>query len=267
MIPEVGIYRGHLRHRRFQPVPHEFTYSLFMVLLDIDRIPATMASTPWTAYNRFHWASYDELDHFGDPQTPLRERIMQDARAHGIDLPDGPIFLLTHLRYLGYCFNPISFYYCHDRNGSLHSVLAEVNSTFGERRNYWLSQSNRTTPGKALRHQCKKDMHVSPFMHMNVDYEFILTAPAETLVAHMNTLDRSTEHGAEQPYFDATLTLTREPWTSWNLCRALTRHPWMTAKVITAIHWQALRLLLKRVPVFTHPDRIRTVTQEVTKHT
>jgi DUF1365 family protein len=83
------------------------------------------------------------------PGSPLRERVAQDARAHGIPLPDGPIFLLTHLRYLGYCFNPISFYFCYDRSGRLDTILAEVNSTFGESRNYWLWPQNRQ-PGERL---------------------------------------------------------------------------------------------------------------------
>ncbi len=145
MIPDPGLYTGTLRHRRFRPRKHEFTYKLFMAWLDIDRIPELMAQSPWTSYNRFNWASFAERDHFGDPRLPLRERVAQDARIHGVPLPDGPIFLLTHLRYLGYCFNPISFYFCYDRSGRLDTILAEVNSTFGESRNYWLWPKNQQT--------------------------------------------------------------------------------------------------------------------------
>lgn len=261
-IPAPGLYIGWLRHRRFRPRGHEFTYKLFMAWLDIDRIPELMAQTPWTSYNRFHWASFYERDHFGDPAVPLRERLAQDARAHGIDLPDGPIFLLTHLRYLGYCFNPISFYFCYDRTGRVEAILAEVNSTFGESRNYWLSHKNRQPSAKALYYRCAKTMHVSPFMDMNLDYEFVLTEPGEKLVAHMNTFEPATA----KPFFDATLVLEGEPWTTRNLGRILLRHPWMTAKVIVTIHWQALWLFLKRVPVFTHPARVRPEIQEATKH-
>ena len=106
MIPSPGLYTGTLRHRRFQPRKHEFRYGLFMAWLDIDRIPELMAQSPWTSYNRFNWASFEQRDHFGDPNLTLRHRVSQDALAHGITLPDGPIYLLTHLRYLGYCFNP-----------------------------------------------------------------------------------------------------------------------------------------------------------------
>ncbi len=261
MIPESGLYAGTLRHRRFRPRPHDFTYKLFMAWLDIDRIPELMARSPWTSCNRFNWASFEDRDHFGDPRLSLRERVAQDARAHGVPLPDGPIFLLTHLRYLGYCFNPISFYFCYDGNGFLDTVLAEVNSTFGESRNYWLWPRNRQPSANALHYRCPKTMHVSPFMDMNLDYEFVLTEPGDKLVAHMNTI----ELDSTKPFFDATLALERQPWTSRNVLRLLARHPWMTAKVIGAIHWQALRLYLKKVPVFTHPARMRPPVEEATK--
>ena len=266
MIPEAGLYIGTLRHRRFRPRKHEFAYRLFMAFLDIDRIPELMAQTPWTSYNRFNWASFEERDHLGDPQLSLRERVEQDARAHGIPLPAGPIFLLTHLRYLGYYFNPISFYFCYDRSGRLDTVLAEVCSTFGENRNYWLSSQNRQPSANALRYRCPKTMHVSPFMDMNLDYDFVLTEPGDQFVAHMNTIANRPDQSS-QPLFDATLTLERQPWTSRTLRGMLLRHPWMSAKVIVAIHWQALRLYLKKVPVFTHPARVRPTVQEATKRT
>lgn len=221
-----------------------------MPLVDIDRIDEQMRVSPFTSVNRFNWATFDDRDHLGDPKTPLRDRVRRDAEAHGLTLPDGPIYLLTHLRYLGYNFNPISFYYCFDRAGQLGTVLAEVHNTFGETRTYWLAAPQASA--KTFRHRTPKTMHVSPFMPMDVDYEFVVTPPAASLVAHMNTFHR---HGAdERPYFDATLTLERRPWTSRELHRALARHPWMTAKVIGGIHWEALRLWLKGVPYHPHPD-------------
>ena len=248
MIPEAAIYTGTLRHRRFRPASHEFRYSLFMALLDIDWIPETMALSPFSSYNRFNWASFCERDHLGDPSLSLRVRLIADAAAHGVPLPEGPVFLLTHLRYLGYCFNPISFFFFYDSGGNVPVVLAEVHSTFGERRNYWLWSGNRSD-GRGMRFQCPKTMHVSPFMPMELGYDFILTPPEGRLVAHMNTLDG----GA--PLFDATLTLERQAWTHRALTRAMAAQPWMTAKVIAAIHWEALRLWFKKVPVFTHPDK------------
>ena len=102
-------------------------------------------------------------------------------------------------------------------------------------------------------------------MDMNLDYEFVLTEPGETLVAHMNTLERGPAFDSLHPLFDATLALKHEPWTTRSVGRVLLRHPWMTAKVIGAIHWQALRLFLKQVPVYTHPARMRPPVQQATK--
>jgi DUF1365 family protein len=262
---ESALYFGALRHRRFRPVAHEFRYGLFMAFLDIDRIPETMAQSRFASYNRFNWASFYEADHFGDPKLPLRERLKRDAAAHGIELPAGQIFLLTHLRYLGYNFNPISLFYCFDQQGRLPVILAEVNSTFGETRNYWLSKANRTASNGTdetgtQRFRCAKDMHVSPFMAMEHDYDFVLTPPTERLVAHMNVLDDP----ANGRFFDATLTLDRRPWR--DLARGLLRFPWMTAKVVFAIHWQALRLYLKGAPVFTHPAKLDARRETITKH-
>ena len=246
---EPAIYRGTLRHRRFRPVRHEFTYSLFLAFLDIDRIEETMGRSWASGYNRFRWASFDERDHLAGSGTTLRERLARSARAEGIEPPAGPVFLLTHLRYLGYCFNPISIYYSYGQDGGIHQLMAEVSNTFGESRNYWLTDANRRASENAMRFVCPKAMHVSPFMPMDLDYEFVLTEPGEKLVAHMNTLDG----GA--PLFDATLTLERREWTSRELTRALAAQPWMTAKVIGAIHWEALRLWAKGAPVFQHPGR------------
>lgn len=244
-----AIYTGILKHRRFEPARHEFTYPLFMVFLDIDRIPELMRVSSFASYQRFNWASFCERDHFGNPALPLRERLAVDAAKHGIRLPDGPIFLLTHLRYLGYNFNPISLFYCYNREGHLETVLAEVNSTFGESHNYWLSAANQIPAPQARIYRCPKAMHVSPFMPMELDYRFVLPPPAEQLSATMNTLD------GEHSIFDATLLLKREPWSAASLHRALLRFPWVTAKVMAAIHWEALKLYLKKVPVFTHPAR------------
>lgn len=228
-----GVYVGTLRHRRFEPVSHAFRYPVFMVLVDIDRIDELMSVSRFTSRNRFNWASFDDRDHFGDPRVPMSDRVRRDAAEQGVWLPDGPIFLLTHLRYLGYCFNPVSFYYCLDRTGALQFVLSEVHNTFGGSRNYWSRPHDRA--GKAL--------YVSPFIESDVQYRFDFSRPGASLVAHM-TVTRS---GAQ--ILDATLSLERREWDAAEIRRALVRHPLMTAKVVAAIHWEALRLWWKGVPV------------------
>jgi len=191
MIAETGIYVGSLRHRRFQPVRHEFSYPVFMAMLDVDRIPEMMRVSPFASFNRWNWAGYDVRDHFGDPELDLRERLRRDAAAHGVTLPDGPAFLLTNLRYLGYCFNPVSFYYLYGRSGALEMMLAEVNNTFGETCNYWLTPECEPHPAGPRtagprRYETRKVFHVSPFIGLGHQYTWIFTPPGDRLVAHMN---------------------------------------------------------------------------------
>ena len=257
MAAGTGIYAGTLRHRRFRPVKHEFAYPVFMAMLDVDRIAEMMRESRLASYNRWNWAGYDERDHFGDPALPLRERLRADAAAHGVALPEGRILLLTNLRYLGYCFNPVSFYYVYGQTGRMEMMLAEVTNTFGETCNYWLTAEaeRKAAPAdgegiggeRSRRYETRKMFHVSPFMDLTPRYTWVFTPPEEKLVAHMST---SAEHGV---FFDATLTLERREWNAREIRRGLAEYPWMTAKVIAAIYWQALRLRLKGAPYVPHP--------------
>ncbi len=235
-----GLFVGTLRHRRFTPVAHAFTYPLFMALLDIDRVPQLMKASRLTSHNRWNWASFDDRDHLGDPSRPLRERLVVDAARHGIEVPTGPIFLLTHLRYLGYYFNPVSFFYCFNRAERLQVVLAEVSNTFGGAHNYWVRPASAS---RTVRAAAPKSLYVSPFMPVDLEYSFAFTPPARRLVAHMKTVK------AGSVSFDATLSLERRPWSAAEIRRALVRYPAMTATVMAGIHWQALRLWWKGVPV------------------
>ena len=235
-----GLFVGTLRHRRFTPVSHAFTYPLFMALLDVDRLAELLRVSRVTSYNRWNWATFDDRDHLGDPARPLRERLIVDAARHGIDLPDGRIFLLTHLRYLGYVFNPVSFFYCFDREQRLRVVLAEVSNTFGGAHNYWLRPA---APLRAFRAVAAKSLYVSPFMPVDVDYRFALTSPDNRLVTHMETAQAGTV------CFDATLSLERRPWSAREIRRALVRYPVMTATVMARIHRQALALWWKGMPL------------------
>lgn len=245
-----ALYVGKLRHRRFSPKKHSFEYPVFLSLLDIDEIPRLMQTSRLSSYERFNVLSYRECDHFGDSRKSLRARLEENARERGVTLPPGKIFLLTHLRCFGYVFNPVSFFYFYDRGGKLQQMMAEVNNTFGESHNYWLTPQNERVAAAARRYTSEKRMHVSPFMSMNLEYDWIFTEPGEELVAHMNTVQEG------KPFFDATLQLTRREWTSAEVRRVVLAYPFMTARVIGAIHWQALRLWLKRVPVFRHPAKL-----------
>lgn len=256
---ESAIYTGTLRHRRHSPKRHEFTFPLFMVLADIDRLHSLMSISQFSSYNRWNWACYHEGDHFGDPALPLRQRIAADAAMHGVDLPIGKIFLLTHLRYLGYNFSPVSFYYCCGESGACEAILAEVNNTFGETQNYWLTPQNRISYGKGQRYRFDKTFHVSPFMPMQQQYDWTFTAPEDKLVVESMNFQKG------ELVFDSTLSMERREWTASELRRVLMGYPLLTARVILSIHYHAIRLFFKRVPVVTHPGA-GNFTPSVTKH-
>jgi uncharacterized protein len=244
-----GIYTGTLRHRRFRPRSHIFTYPLFLAFLDIDRLPELMSISPLASYNRCNVISYLEADHFGDSALPLRERLRLDPRRPSVGLgPREPVFLLTHLRTFGYNFNPVSFYY-HYSGGEFRSVMAEVNNTFGETENYWLNQDLEVSASMARRYRFNKSFHVSPFMPLNQIYDWTFSAPGEDLVVEC----MSFENG--DLVFDSTLKLRRREWTRHELHRAIAEFPLMTMRVIAGIHWQALRLALKGVPGVAHPGK------------
>ncbi len=238
-----AIYTGTLRHRRFHPAPNAFSYSLYMTLLDVDRIEESMRVSRWTSFNRFNWTSFDDRDHLPAYHGTLRERLDACARASGRTLPDGRACLLAHLRYLGYVFNPISIYYCYDRADRLQLVMADVRNTYGGRTQYWLDAEDDRH--ERFRSTVPKTLFVSPFMQGDMQYEFTLTPPASRLVVHMNVDERG---DGKRRCFDATLSLSAAPWTSKAIRSALLRFPLMTAKVMGAIHWEAVRLRWKQFP-------------------
>jgi len=233
-----------------RPVEHLFDYRLFMMYLDLDEL-ATVFDGRWLwSTKRSAPARFRREHHLGDPQHSLKRSVHElVAEQAGLEL-DGPVRLLTHLQYFGYCFNPVSFYYCYDREDSrVEAIVAEVNNTpWGERYCYVLR--DEAAPGaQHQRFAPVKSMHVSPFMEMDVTYDWRFRAPDERLTVHMEN------YREDAKVFDATLDLERRPMTGPALARALAAHPFMTGKVIAAIHWQALKLWIKGVPVQDHPDK------------
>lgn len=246
------LYHGSVRHRRIEPAGHAFRYRLALLYLDLAETETVFAGRwLWSASKRRGVARWHRADHYGDPARDLAECIRELVHARAGITADGPIRLLTHPRHFGYGFNPVNFYYCFDAaDRDLVAIVAEINNTpWGERHCYVLSQAaNRGTPDR-LQFEFSKDFHVSPFMPMNLDYDWRFTRPDAALAVHMENLRD------DRKVFDATLTLRRQPITGRTLAASLARFPLVTFKVSFAIYWHALRLWLKRTPVFTHPDK------------
>ena len=250
-----AIYFGRVRHRRTAPVAHAFSYRMFMLYLDLDDLPRVFRGRWLWSARRAALARFRREDHLGHHRRPL-DVCVRDLVEHQTGRrPQGPIRLLTHLRYFGYVFNPVSFYYCYDEDDTrVECIVAEVNNTpWGERLCYVLPAAAGEGPGAGghQRFRPRKQMHVSPFMPMDVSYDWRFSAPGERLSVHMENAHEG------RKIFDATLVLQRQPISGLSLARALAGYPFMTLKIIAAIHWQALKLWLKGAPVYDHPDKSR----------
>jgi len=247
-----ALYFGRVRHRRFAPREHAFEYRLFMAYLDLAELERVFRGRWLWSARRPAPAWFRRADFLGDPRMPLDEAVRgRVAQATG-RRPAGPIRMLTHLRYFGFAFNTVTFYYVFDdADKRVETIVAEVTNTpWNERHVYVLADGSDEGRGSTRRHRLAKRFHVSPFMPMEIDYDWRFSAPGETLSVHMENC----RQGAK--VFDATLALERRPLTGASLARALAFFPLMTAKVVVAIYWQALRLWAKRVPFHIHPKKL-----------
>ena len=238
---------GSVMHRRLRPAQHRFTYPVFALLLPLHRLDEVAA--PCFSVNRRNLFSFRFEDHGArDGSHPLpwiRALLAREGIA-----ADGEVWLQCFPRMLGYVFNPVSFWYCHDRDGQLAAVLAEVNNTFGERHNYLVAHADGRPirDGEAL--QARKVFHVSPFMAVQGHYRFRFHArPGDP-----RRLARILHTDAQGDQLHTAIYGPAPPRTRARHKRAFFGYPWMTLGVMARIHWHALRLWLKRVPFFSKPQ-------------
>jgi DUF1365 family protein len=245
------IYEGVLRHRRTAPRRHAFQYRLAMPYLCLDELAEVFAQSRFWSTSAWAPARFRRSDFLGDPDLPLKDEVRRRIREETGASHTGPIYLLANLRYFGCTMNPIACYYCFNADETrLEYLVAEVNNTpWNERHSYVLAGPET---GAWLDTAFDKQFHVSPFNPMAMRYHWRSNTPDQRLVLHMaNTADG-------EKVFDATLSLSARPLTGASLNALLFRYPFMTAKVALAIYWQALRLYLKGVPVYTHPKNQAT---------
>lgn len=248
------IYEGQVRHRRFSPSRHEFSYKLFMVYLDLDELDSVFKKRWFWSATRFNLARFKRSDYIGDSSLPVKQavnsRVLEET---GKEL-EGPVRMLTHLRYFGFVFNPVTFYYCFDETDSyVKTIVAEITNTPWNERHSYVMEVNQNS--KHMKFEFAKEFHVSPFMQMDINYDWRFTAPGENLHVHMINNDHDVK------VFDATLAMNKTEFSSFHCARALITFPLMTVKVITAIYWQALKLYLKKTPVYDHDKRIDSNTE------
>ncbi|KAF1010024.1 MAG: hypothetical protein GAK32_01740 [Pseudomonas fluorescens] len=253
-----ALYRGWITHRRFFPRAHAFRYRIGLLYLDLDGQEQVLALSPLAGTGRFAPFAFRQQDYL--PELTRNGMSLSDAVRQEVGTalghsPRGVICLLTQARNWGLAFNPVSFFYCFEASGQLAAILCEVTNTPWRERYHYVLPANATETHQHF--SVAKAFHVSPFLPRDLEYRMSFSPPAARLGVHM------ADWQGERKVFDATLNLQREPLNRATLHRHLWRFPWMTARTGLAIYWQALRLALKRTPIFSHQTadgRVRTAT-------
>ena len=215
-------------------------------------MPRLFDRHPLWSYRHFNLAYFRRRDHFGDPRVSIESSVRDLVKAETGNRPTGPIRMLTHLRYFGLCFNPASFYFCYDPDDiRVETIIVEIHNTpWGERHCYVLPDRQNEHPHNAWRrYRFNKQFHVSPFIDMNINYDWRFRIPSDVLNVHMIDYQNGSK------LFDASLALRRRPITRQALSHVLIKYPLMTVKVSAMIYYQALRLVLKKTPFYEHPRK------------
>lgn len=240
-----GLYVGRVMHQRLRPRRHRLSYRVYSLLLDIDELPRLDARLRWFSVGRFNLFSFHPADHGDGSGTDLRAQLEARLRQAGLP-PGGALRLLAMPRVLGHVFNPLGVWFCHaPGSGALQAIVYEVHNTFGERHAYLVPVTGDAGP--VVDQRCDKRMHVSPFNGMDQQYRFRIRPPGEAVSIGVSV------HDALGPVLNARLDGRRRPLDDASLLRVFLGHPLLTLKVVAAIHWEALRLWLKGVPLHPRP--------------
>lgn len=250
---------GTIRHRRFDPVQHQFHYKTGLLAIDLDEWSFIDRVSPWLSRERFNWTSLYRNDYFRPGRGSLKSAVADWVGETTGWRPDGRIELVTHPRYLGHVFNPVSFYFCFSKDAD-HSggpvprvILAEITNTpWHEKHLYCLEADGTDTASdrwQTRRFRFPKSFHVSPFNPMEQDYQWLFAFKSEQLLVHMNLYQGPTR------VFDSTLTVERSPLSVKTYQSFLRRFPLETFRVVAGIYWQALKLKLKGARFHSHPGQ------------
>ena len=246
-----ALYTGRLDHHRFAPREHRFSYRLFMMYVDLAELDEIFRGRWLWSARRPALAWLRRADYIGDATQSIDSAVRDRVAGHTGVRPTGPIRMLAHLRYFGIGFNPVTFYYCFDAADThVECIVAEITNTpWNERHAYVLTNPEQDAGSRTLRYRFAKEFHVSPFMPMDMNYDWRFGTPGKTLAVNMQNCLNG------QRVFDATLALQRQEIGAGALTRALIAFPCMTATVLAGIYTQALKLWFKRIPFHAHPSR------------
>lgn len=244
------LYYGPVEHQRYKPIPHLFIYDVGYFFIDLDKVDETFNIPFLFSTGPVSVLSFRRKNYLGDKTKPLKECVQQLIFSKTGETHKGPIKLLTNISYFGFCFNPVSFYYCYNESGTgLQYIVAEVTNTpWSERHQHVL----RFEGQKKNTYTLKKDFHVSPFMPMEIDYTWVFNSPDKDLYVLM----QNRFAGEKDLMFDASLKLTRKTLNLKNVLTLILKSPLVSFKPTLLIYWQAVRLWIKKVPFYTHPGKI-----------
>lgn len=243
--PASCLYLGQVVHRRVRPRDHLLRYRVFCLYADLDELPALDRGLRWFSYNRRGVFSFHDRDHGDGTAGGLRGWIEHHLARAGIALDGGPVRVLCYPRLLGFVFNPLSVYFCHHRSGALAAIVYEVHNTFGQRHSYLIPVADDA--GAVISQACDKAFYVSPFIATAGTYRFRVVPPGERLAIAI------TQGDGDGPLLHASFTGSRAALDDHGLRSAFLRYPLMTLKVLAGIHWEALRLWRKGIPIADRP--------------
>jgi len=240
-------------HHRFRPKRHRFVYSVASVLIDLDELTQLDSSLRFFSINRWNLFSFYNKDHGNGSDQPVSAQIRDILAQHNLKSFGKSVKLLCYPRMFGYVFNPLSVFYCYNDQQHLGAIVYEVNNTFGERHSYLIKTADSET--RHIRQNAEKEFYVSPFMPMKAPYQFRMLAPQERVSVCIRQTDD------EGSLLHAVFSGSRTTLNDKSLFKMLVKYPLMTVKVIAGIHWEALRLWIKGVPL---QKRIKRGTNNVT---
>ena len=246
------LYTGIVKHRRFTPFKREFSYPVFMLYLDINDLDSVMKKSFFWNIDKAAVVSFNRKDFHNINTMSLDQAVRDTVQKKAGVRPDGKIRMLAHLRYFGYCFNPVTFYYCFDRNDNeVEFILAEVTNTPWKERYSYVLQASQGDKEKVIKSKMKKELHVSPFWDMDHIYDWVFSSPAEKLNVFMENYKDG------EKVFDASLNMKRDILNRASLFSSIFKFPFMTIKVVFWIHLQAFFLWLRGATFYTHPSKIK----------